>query len=151
MSGPSSDPGFDERSRRLASFDPESVPGELAGVVVYLPRPRLFLRCKVEASRVRAEPARGFGAEFDSLLDAVGRSSQSGVLLDLATDLFALTANLLRRNYEISDREIEALVAIDVAAWRESAPQIPEPWDTVWRLANSLPPKSSATGSLPPA
>lgn len=146
MSGPSSE--FDERGRRRPGFDPDSVPVDLGGARLYLPRPRLTIRRRHdERGRSIADPARTFGADYDALVEAVtGADGMAG----LAAALFDLTADLLRRNYEVSEDELDRLLSIDPSEWR-GADGVPEPWATVWEVARGLGPKSSAAGSSPPA
>lgn len=140
---------FDERERRRPSFDPDSVPADFGGTTLYLPKPRLTIRRRHdEAGRSVAVPWRSFGPDFDGLVEAVAQASESGSVVALASGLFDLAADLIRRNYDVTEDDLDALLSIDPSAFGES---MPEPWATVWSVALCLPPKSNGPGSSPRA
>jgi len=140
---------FDEAAKRRPSFDSDSVPVELAGVLVYLPKPRVMIRRRHDPSgKSTAEGHKSFGADYDALLDRV--QAATGDLVELATALFEVAADLLRRNYEISEDELDSLLVFDVTEWSQ-ADGIPEPWSTVWAVATGLGPKLNGPGPTPPA
>lgn len=141
-------PSFDERSRRRPTFDPDSVPATFGGAVLYLPRPRVVLRRRREPGGAsRAEVCHGFGADFDALVDRVEAAS-GGTMVELATALIDLAADLVARNYDLAEAELDELLVLDPSGF--GGDSIPEPWATVWGMACSVP-KSSGAGPAPPA
>lgn len=95
----------------------------------------------------RAEVWHGFGADFDALVDRVEAAS-AGTMIELAAALIDLAADLIRRNYDLTEDELDGLLMLDPAGF--GGDSIPEPWATVWGIACSVP-KSSGAGPAPPA
>lgn len=121
---------FDEKARRLPTFDPDSVPADFGGVTLHLPRPRVMIRRRrVPGGASRGEVIRTFGPAFDALIDAVELASAAGDVTDLAAALFDLGEDLLRRNYNLTDEELDGLLTFDPMGGMS------EPWATVWAVA----------------
>jgi hypothetical protein len=85
-----------------------------------LPLPWVELRAHFRGGKaVAAIPAVSYGADVDALLEAIAGCHDPAVLLSGAA---TLAAELLRRNYELSDAELDALLAFrggapDATAW----------------------------------
>lgn len=121
---------FDEKARRLPTFDPDSVPAGFGGVTLYLPRPRVMIRRRRgEDGKSQAVVTRTFGPAYDGLIDAVELASTAGDVTDLAAALFELAADLLGRNYSLTEEELDGLLAFDPMGGMR------EPWATVWAVA----------------
>lgn len=139
---------FDERSRRRPTFEQDSVPADFGGAVLHLPLPRVTIRRRRnEDGTSRGEAYRGFGVDFDRLVDRV-EEANTGTAVELAAALFDLAADLIRRNYEVTEEELDELLVLDPSTFAGGG--IPEPWSTVWGVACGVP-KSSGAGPEPPA
>lgn len=133
---------LDERSLRRPEFDPQSVPIDFPGRGTwYLPRPRVtYRRERDEGGNQVTRRIRDFGPEYDSLVEAFNAAK---TVEDTVTALFDLASDLIRRNYEIGDDDLYSLLVYEVDV---SAGGLPEPWDSIFRVAATLPPKSNAAG-----
>lgn len=132
---------------RLETFDPDSVPVVFDQVVVYIPKPRVSIRRKTVNGKPEIEVRRTFGADYDRLVDRV-EEALAATMVELASALFEVTADLIRRNYRATDEDLDAILVLNPDQFGE---EVPEPWATVWEVANGLPPKSSAPGPTPAA
>lgn len=140
---------IEEASKRRPEFDEESVPVDFAAGRFFLPKPRIvFRRGKVDGKTV-AIPSRTFGVDYDQKLAAVEVAAKDGTVVELMTALFAIAEDLLSRNYELTDDELDAILVVDYNSPPDELLPIPQPWGEVWRAANSLPPKASAPSSSP--
>jgi hypothetical protein len=138
---------IDERPKRKPEFDEASVPVEIPGHGTwYIPRPRLTFRRRRLDGKTSAVAGTNFGADYDALVSQVETAAE-GTVRDFCSALFALAEDLLARNYDLTDDDLDALFEIDPKPSETGT--LREPWGTIWEVAAGLPPKSSAPGSLP--
>jgi hypothetical protein len=139
---------FDEQAKRRPTFDPDSVPIELSGVVVYFPKPRITIR-RTHGSNGKSggEALRSFGPDYDKLTEALIEAGGDGKSVhDFAVALFDLAADLIRRNYDVTEDELDSLLSFDVAEWSRSDTGLPEPWNQIWEVARGIGPKVKDVG-----
>ena len=98
---------IDEKARRLPGFnEDESVPVAFGdGQEWYLPRPTVDVFASFATTPPTEVTSSSFGADFDAMVKAVS-ASDDGFFPAVA----ALAADLLRRNYDLSDAELSGLL-----------------------------------------
>lgn len=102
-------PKIDERSRRREEIEPEyCVPVVLSdGQAWLLPKPWTVLRPVFRDGRAtRGWTWLSYGPELDGLVRAI---SEAPDLVDQVLATMSLGAFLVRRNYDLDDRELESL------------------------------------------
>ncbi len=111
----------DERARRRSEFDTRHVTWiTLAdGTPWAFPRPWLEVHATFEEGRaVGSRPVLTYGPELEELIKAIeGCRDNAALLVGAAT----LGAYLLRRNYDLDDRDLDRLFAVrpgDPASWQ---------------------------------
>jgi hypothetical protein len=109
------------------------------------PRPWLRLypvRGDDGATNVGGGP--GYGPGYDDLVDQLIDSAPNDTTGRLALQ-FAMATHLLEINYQLSDRDLCRLLAIDLAD-----PTCEERWRQINQILLGRPPKPSADGSATP-
>lgn len=98
---------LDETAKRLPGFnEDESVPVTFGDDQDwYLPRPTFDIFATFSGGKAAREVSCSFGPEFQALLKAVQDSDD-----DFFPAVATLAADLLRRNYDISDDELPSLL-----------------------------------------
>lgn len=99
---------IDEKSRRLPTFDDqESVPVVFGdGQEWFLPRPHINVFALFADGKARRETSNSFGQEFQAKIARVDLTDEFADVCDLAADL-------LRRNYDLPDADLSALLRYD--------------------------------------
>jgi hypothetical protein len=111
---------FDERAKRHPEFDePNSTWITLAdGGRWAFPKPWLEIHATFRDGRaVASRPVLTYGPELEELIDAIDRCRDDAALLVGAA---SLGAYLLRRNYDLSDDDLDRLFAVrvgDPSSW----------------------------------
>ncbi|QEH38643.1 hypothetical protein OJF2_72490 [Aquisphaera giovannonii] len=135
----------DERTLRRATFTdgPRVVLGD--GQAWAFPRPWLRLYpVRGEDGRLAVGGGMSYGAEYEDLVDRLvecGPDDRSGRL----AVQFQMAADLLGRNYELDDRDLRRLLAVDLAD-----PACEARWEQINQVLLGQPPKPSADGSATP-
>ena len=86
----------------------------------------------------------GYGADFDDLVDRLVDCEPNDIPASLAIQ-FEMAAGLLCRNYELTDRDLRRLLAIDLGD-----PACEDRWARINQILLGCPPKPSADGSATP-
>lgn len=86
----------------------------------------------------------GYGADFDDLVDRLVDCDADDISARLSLQ-FQMAAGLLCRNYDLADRDLRRLLAIDLAD-----PDCEERWGRINQVLLGRPPKRSADGSATP-
>lgn len=133
---------LDEASTRRADFSdgPQVVLGD--GQVWTLPRPWLRLYPTRDGDgRIGVGGGRSFGAEFEDLIDDLTECDPDDHAARLAVQ-FRMAALLLRRNYDLTDRDLRRLLVVDA-----EDPDCRDRWAKLNQVLTGRSPKPSADGS----
>jgi hypothetical protein len=136
---------LDERALRRPGFSegPRIVLGDGQGWT--LPRPWLRLYpVRASDGGFTLGGGLGYGADFDDLVDRLVDCEPDDIPARLALQ-FQMAACLLCRNYDLADRDLRRLLAIDLAD-----PACEDRWARINQVLLGRPPKPSADGSATP-
>ena len=128
-------PGFTEGTRIVLGD----------GQLWTFPRPWLRLYpVRAEDGQLTVGGGMGFGALHDDLVDQLV-DCEPGDTMGRLTLQFQMASALLAHNYELSDRNLRSLLAIDLAD-----PECESRWQQINQVLLNSPPKHSADGSATP-
>ncbi len=136
---------LDERALRKRGFTegPKVVLGD--GQEWTFPRPWLRLYpVRAPGGGFAMGGGEGYGADFDDLVDRLVDCEPDDIPARLAIQ-FEMAACLLCRNYELNDRDLRRLLAIDLGD-----PACEDRWARINQVLLGRPPKPSADGSATP-
>ncbi|WP_165221935.1 hypothetical protein [Aquisphaera insulae] len=135
----------DERTVRKATFTegPRVVLGD--GQEWTFPRPWLRLYpVRGADGRLAVGGGMGYGADYEELVDRLVECGTDDTSSRLALQ-FQMAGLLLGRNYELDDRDLRRLLAVDLAD-----PSCEGRWAQINQILLGRPPKPSADGSATP-
>jgi hypothetical protein len=135
----------DERALRRPGFREGPRIALADGQEWTFPRPWLRLYpVRGEDGAITVGGGPGYGSIYEDLVDRLVESDPDDTTGRLALQ-FAMATHLLSLNYELSDREIRRLLAIDL-----TDPACEERWSQINQVLLGRPPKPSADGSATP-
>jgi hypothetical protein len=136
---------LDERATRRPGFTEGSTIVLGDGQEWTFPRPWLRLYpVRGRDGQLKVGGGMGFGANYDDLIDRLVDCDPEDTSTRLALQ-FQMAATLLDRNYELSDRDLRQLLAIDL-----TDPACEPRWQRINQVLLGSSPKHSADGSATP-
>lgn len=140
-----SPPRLDEPALRRPDLDPDSVPIEIPGQGTWLFAPPRIRWTRGRTPGGPAAVAHLGGPDYQALVDRLHAATSNG---EVFAALIDLGAACLRRNYDLGDEQIDALLWIETVpdpdAETPGARRLPDHWERIQEVALALPPKSRA-------
>jgi hypothetical protein len=136
---------LDERALRRPGFREGPKVALADGQEWTFPRPWLRLYpIRGDDGTITVGGGSGYGLTYEDLVDRLVESDLDDTTGRLALQ-FAMATHLLMLNYQITDRDLRRLLAIDLAD-----PACEERWGQINQVLLGRPPKPSADGSATP-